>query len=99
MKLKNLLLFSRSIFVVRFALAFVGFLSTAAVASYIFASKASASIESCESHLKSAQGYRKWATMYQPLVGQNASYRGAFQTYNDLAVTAAAEFQRCKSAQ
>ncbi|MEO5668184.1 MAG: hypothetical protein ABIR96_09015 [Bdellovibrionota bacterium] len=75
----------------------VGVLSTLAIANHIFASKASASVESCDTHLKSAQGYRKWAKMYQPLAGQNASYRGAFQNYETLATIASADYQRCKS--
>lgn len=99
MKLQKLILLSRSIVAIRFVLAVAGFLSTAAIANHLFASKASASVESCELHLKNAQGYRKWASMYQPLAGQNASYRSAFQNYSDLASTATSDFQRCKSGQ
>lgn len=99
MKLTQLVLFSRSVLAIRFALAAFGFLSTLAIANHLFTSKALASTESsCESHLKNAQGYRKWANLYQPLAGQNASYRLAFQNYEALGSAAADDFQRCKSA-
>jgi hypothetical protein len=99
LKLKKLLLLSRSVLILRFGLAALGLLSTAAIANHLFASKAMASVESCESHLKNSQGYRKWAKMYQPLVAQNASYRGAFQNYSDLAEGALNDYQKCKSAE
>ncbi|CAN5704378.1 hypothetical protein BH10BDE1_BH10BDE1_02570 [soil metagenome] len=75
----------------------VGFFSSVAIANHLFVPRASASVESCDTHLKNAQGYRKWAKMYQPLAGQNASYRGAFQSYETLATLASADYQRCKS--